>query len=474
MASIVICGGGPIGLACALLLGRDGHQVTVLEADRAEPPGDLRAAWESWERRGVPQFRQPHNVLPGFWRIAERESPEVIDLLTESGCAWADLLYPMPSTIADQARRPGDDRFRFMPVRRAVLESALALAAARRAGVTVRRGVRVTGLLGAPAAVPAVTGVRTSGGEEIRADLVVDAMGRGTPSSAWLTALGSVGPRIEAAEHGFAYYTRHFTGPRQPVRMAPPYSQMGTFALLTIPGGHDTWSVTFVAGRGDAPLKDLRDPERFARVLRACPAHAHWGAGTPVTGVLAMAGVLDRRRRFTSAGRPVATGFAAVGDASACTAPTAARGLSTGLIQAQALRDLVRDRTPGGLGGTGFATAWEEATERLIGPYYADQIATDRARAAEMAALRQGQSPPPRPDPEMARLEAAATHDPDAFRALAEATTCLTTPQDVLSRPSLAALLDRLPPSTPRPLPAPTRGALLTLLTDAPAPTALH
>ncbi|MFI0421788.1 NAD(P)-binding protein [Spongiactinospora sp. 9N601] len=471
MASIVICGGGPIGLACALLLARDGHSVTVLEADLAEPPADPRAAWESWERRGVAQFRQPHNVLPRFWRIAERESPEVIDLLTEAGCAWADPLFPMPPAITDKARRPGDDRFLFMPVRRAVLESALALAAARRPGVTVRRGVRVTGLLGAPAAVPAVTGVRTSGGEEIRADLVVDAMGRGTPSSAWLTALGSAGPRTEPEDHGFAYYTRYFTGPEHPVRMAPPYTQLGTFALLTIPGGHDTWSVTFVTGRGDAPLKHLRDPERFARALRACPAHAHWGAGTPVTRVLAMAGVLDRRRRFTVAGRPVATGFAAVGDASACTAPTAARGLSAGLIQAEALRDLVRGRTAGGLGGEEFATAWEETTERLTGPYYMDQIATDRARAAEMAALRQGQVPPPRRDTEMARLEAAATHDADAFRALAEAATCLATPQEVLSRPPLTALLDRLPPATPRPLPAPARSELLALLTNDPAPT---
>jgi flavin-dependent dehydrogenase len=55
-----------------------------------------------------------------------------------------------------------------------------------------------------------------------------------------------------------------------------------------------------------------------------------------------MAGILDRYRRFVVEGNPIVTGFAAVGDAWACTNPSAGRGLSVGIVHAQLLRSTVR------------------------------------------------------------------------------------------------------------------------------------
>src|SRR5579862_8794207 len=46
MAEIVVTGGGVGGLAAAMLLAEDGHDVTLLERDAAEPPGPAEA-WES-------------------------------------------------------------------------------------------------------------------------------------------------------------------------------------------------------------------------------------------------------------------------------------------------------------------------------------------------------------------------------------------------------------------------------------------
>ena len=57
MSRVVICGGGPIGLCAAIMLGRDGHGVTVMEADTATQPAVPLEGWEAWQRPGVAQFR---------------------------------------------------------------------------------------------------------------------------------------------------------------------------------------------------------------------------------------------------------------------------------------------------------------------------------------------------------------------------------------------------------------------------------
>ncbi|MGZ4616941.1 MAG: FAD-dependent oxidoreductase, partial [Actinomycetes bacterium] len=338
MGSIVVCGAGVIGLSAAVMLARDGHEVTVLEADPAVTPDGPRDAWTAWRRHGVAQFRQPHNLFPRFRQILDREMPEMVERLVAAGCVWVDMVATLPPGIQDRAPRPGDDRFRFVTGRRPVVEAVFAAAADEEPRVTVRRGVRVDGFLeGRPLTegTPHVAGVRTALGEQVRADLVVDAMGRRTPTADWLTGLGGRSPDVQTEDSGFVYYTRYFAGPELPVARAAPITAMGTFSLLTLPGDNGTWSVTVFGATGDAPLKAVRDPDLFARLVRACPAHAHWLDGSPVTQVLAMAGILDRYRRFVVDGRPVATGLAAVGDAWACTNPSAGRGLSVGLIHAQ-------------------------------------------------------------------------------------------------------------------------------------------
>ena len=58
--------------------------------------------------------------------------------------------------------------------------------------------------------VPHVVGVRTDAGEELRADLVVDAAGRRSSLPKLLTAIGARAPIEEKEDCGFVYYGRHF------------------------------------------------------------------------------------------------------------------------------------------------------------------------------------------------------------------------------------------------------------------------
>jgi 2-polyprenyl-6-methoxyphenol hydroxylase-like FAD-dependent oxidoreductase len=466
--TVLIIGAGICGLGTALLLARDGHDVTVLEADDDPRPDSPQAAWTQWARKGVAQFRQPHNFMPGLRLLLEAELPDVQDALRSAGASRYDLLNPLPPVFADRSPRPIDDQLWTYTARRPVAEWVFARVVDDESRVTVRRGVRVTGLLSGPetvTGVPHVIGVRTSEREELRADLVIDATGRQSRSAAWLRERGARPPYEEQADSGFIYYTRYFTG-TEPRRMAPGLTHLGTISILTLPGDNGTWSVTLFTAAGDQPLKDLRLEEKWTNTVRACPLHAHWLNGEPITGVLAMGGIVDRYRRFVVDGRPVATGFVAVADAWACTNPSAGRGLTVGFLHALQLRDTLREASdkPAAL-----VEGFDRRTEAAIAPWYRAQIAVDRARFADMQALREGRAPTPPADPlarEIQALFASIPASPDLFRAVLEYVGTITPAQEILQRPPVvegirAAQQGRV---VIPPMPGPNRQQLLELV----------
>jgi 2-polyprenyl-6-methoxyphenol hydroxylase-like FAD-dependent oxidoreductase len=463
MAEIVVCGGSIIGLATAMLLARDGHEVTVFESDASPVPEVPAEAWDCWDRKGVAQFHQPHNLFSRVRQVLDDDLPGMTEALLDAGCVWVDPIATLPPFITDRTPRPGDDRFRFVTGRRPVVEAAFARAAEEHANVVVRRGDSVIGLgAGAPGAegVPHADRVRLANGEERSCDLVVDATGRRTKLTEWLKELGAAAPYIESEDSGFVYYTRYFRGPEQPATIGPVLTPFGTISLLTLPGDNNTWSVTVWGASADAALRKLRDPERFTAVVRACPLQAHWLDGEPINGMEVMAGILDRYRRYVVDDRPIASGVVAVGDAWACTNPSAGRGLSVGLLHAQRLRDVVRE----GLDDPGAVVRrFDAVTEADVTPFYRNQIAADRSRVAEMDALRSGIEPPP-PDPQMAAIGAAVLRDPDVFRGVIETVTCLGLPQEVFSRPGFMTKVSALATETPFTAPGPDRAQLLDLL----------
>jgi 2-polyprenyl-6-methoxyphenol hydroxylase-like FAD-dependent oxidoreductase len=464
MGRIVFVGGGIVGTCAAMMLANDGHDVTLLERDPS-PPCPPDTAWDEWDRRGVNQFKMLHFFLPRFREVADVELPGLTDAMVAAGALRMNPLVGIPDEFTG-GWRDGDERFENVTARRPVAESVVATVAAATPGLTIRRGVAVSGVLTTtgPDDVLHVAGVHISDGEDLTADLVIDAGGRRSSMAAWLRDAGSPGPREMIEDSGFVYYGRHF---RSADGSIPPafgglLQHYGSISVLTLPADNGTWGVGVITSSKDAVLRNMLEIDCWEKVVRSFPLVAHWIDAEPITDVKLMAKIEDRQRTYVVDGTPVATGVLPLADAWACTNPSLGRGISIGIIHAATLRTLLRE-TPLD-DPRAVAIRWSELTNEHVEPYFAETLAFDRHRLAEIEATIEGR-PYVTEDPGWLlgkALEGSIMKDPDLLRGFMSVLSLLDRGADVLSRPGLAERAIALADLSP--LPGPDRAGLLALV----------
>jgi 2-polyprenyl-6-methoxyphenol hydroxylase-like FAD-dependent oxidoreductase len=438
-----------------------------VERDPAPPPDEPVRAWGRWQRRGVNQFHLLHAFLPRFRELLDAELPGTTAALEADGALRMNRLLALPDSVTG-GPRPGDERYESITARRPVMEASLARQAAATPGVEIRRGVTVARLLlGRTVAegLPHVAGVVTEPGEELRADLVVDAGGRRSAFPTWLAAAGGPTIDVDRADSGFVYYCRHFRssdGSRPPVN-GPPLQPYESISFAMLPADNDTWGVGFVASAHDQAVRTARDPDVWQRVAASYPLVAPWVEAEPLTGIDVMAGIHDVQRWYWRDGVPLVTGAVAVGDAWACTNPSLGRGATIGLRHAVALRHLLRCAS--GADPLELARCWIEVTEGTVAPLLGDTMAFDRHRLAEIDSQIAGR-PYVTDDPSWTlgqRVRAGAGRDPDLLRAAFSIGSLLARGTDLLADPDLRAKALAADGSA-TPFPGPSRSELVGLL----------
>ena len=386
MSKSVIMGGAIIGQLTALLLAEDGHEVTVLERDPAKPPADVEDAWNSWERTGVRQFRIGHWFHAGFKRVLDGELPQVVEALDEAGALRVNFLEGIPEEMIG-GRQDGDEVYSTITGRRPVVEAVVARVAAAHPGIEVLRGQAVTSVnLEDRDGVPHLAALVTESGQEFSGDLIVDAAGRNSPTPRLLAEAGGRSPDEELEDSGFIYYGRSFKSAdgSLPAVLGGLNQNYDSISILTLPADNGTWFVGIVAAGSDAEMRKVMNEETWTRVISSYPLVSHWLDGEPTSEVKAMGKIEDRIRRCVVDGQPVVTGYAAVGDAWACTNPSLGRGATIGLYHALALRDQMR-ADPAAQTAE-WARSWSRRTEDDVEPWYSDGLGPDRLRLGEIEA----------------------------------------------------------------------------------------
>ena len=482
MARALVIGGGVAGLAAALALARQGHEVEVLEKDSTPLPDDPVTAFERWDRRGAPQVRHSHAFLARLRNLLRDRFPDVLEALLASGAYEIRVTEALPPGITDRAPRPGDEDLALLGCRRITFEWVLRRMVEATPGVSWHVGSEVVGLVAepdAPEGPPRVGGVRVAraggGLETRRADLVVDASGRRSGVRQWLAAIGA-GPVSQEEEVSGIFYSSRFyrlrAGEAEPPREGPIGADLGYMKYAIFPGDSGIFSVTLAASPDDSPLRAVLRPGPFEAAAAAIPAIGRWidpARSEPVSDVYGMAKLRNRLRRFVAAGRPLALGLFVIGDAAVCTNPLYGRGCSLAFVHAVLLADALRAHPDDPLAQ---ALALDAATRRELEPWYRAAVAQDQdarevaeaqRRGAEPAAARASGDPQAPVDPKAFLrsvlrdgLLPALASDAVVLRAFLRNFNLLDPPDSLLSNADVMARVlaawrerDRRPPAEP-------------------------
>jgi 2-polyprenyl-6-methoxyphenol hydroxylase-like FAD-dependent oxidoreductase len=353
---VAIIGAGPTGLFLGAALAQRGHRVTVTDRDAGPGPDG------GWARRGVMQFHHAHGFRPQIVDALQAEIPEAYDGWVAAGAE------PITFTLPDGASTRGG-----MRSRRETFERALRTAVVGTPGLTLRRGhVDAVTLDG-----PRVRGLVVDG-EDLPADLVIDASGRAGRVTSTLRAAPTLIGRTGVAYVDRQYRLRPGADPGPMTNPLAWQADLDGYQVIIFRHEQGIFSVLIVRPTADPDLALLRHDAAFDAACRVIPGLDAWTdpeRSEPIGPVLAGGALINHYRGQASPDGSVRRAFVAVGDAVATTTPMFGRGITTSLLQARELLRRLDDGADPDEVATGFDT-WCEAHMR---PWVADHVRMDAA-----------------------------------------------------------------------------------------------
>ena len=426
----LVLGAGMAGLSAAAALAGRAERVTLLERDalsRVDEP-----------RKGVPQGRHLHLLLPPGLQALERLFPGFADELRRSGGQLLDAPSDFSINVAG-GRLAVDslaEGFTLAGATRPLIEGMARERVRALPNVEVRAGCEALGLSAAAGGRRVIGArVRRAGsdgdGEDLAADLVVDATGRGSRAARWLEKLGYRSPREQRVRVDVRYTTRFFrrpqagaAGPRVVMVGVPPGGRRGAVALAVEDG---RWQVVLAGILGEQAGRELDGFRAYARSLW-CPDVADLiDAAEPIGEAVTGAYPANTRHRYDRL-RRFPEGFVVVGDALCPLNPLYAQGMTVATLEGLAL-----GRALDAVGPKRVGKAFFRATRDLVSACWTQAVDNDlRHPSVEGPRTLRWRVLGAYGD----RLLRAARHDPVVARAFFEVMS-LVRPGTILVRPRI-------------------------------------
>jgi 2-polyprenyl-6-methoxyphenol hydroxylase-like FAD-dependent oxidoreductase len=429
----VVVGAGIGGLLAARVLSETFDRVTVIDRDAL--PG------QAIPRRGVPQGRHAHGLLSRGCEILEDLFPRLTADLVAAGAVPCDIQNDVRWYNDGRQLHPAPSRLRGLTVSRPQLEGDLRSRVAALPGVVIRERCEVVELIatGDQAEPGAVTGARLlrpdHRPEDMPADLVVNATGRGNRGAEWLRRLGYETAPEERVDSRLVYVSREYRrrpGDAEVVALVVGHSAAVPRGGVALSAEGDRWLVTLYGMGDDVPPVDPDGYHQFAARLPVQDLHRLLQRVEPLGAPRLMRIPVSIRRRYERLGR-FPEGYVVFGDALCQFNPSYGQGMTVAACEAVALRECLADGGQNGLARRFFGRAG-----RIIDVPWDMSVGGD---------LRFPSVEGPRPlrvkllNGYLTRLHAAAEADPVVGHAFLSVANLQAPPQHLLSPGVLARVL---------------------------------